>query len=263
MFPKAKYWVPRFPVLLGVTGYDYVSAGMQDTNIALLEYATQPMEVTAMNQRLVACVALCLLCFMAGCNQQAERERIAAEGRRQQVEHEKKMATLEAEHKQEIVALEAATKRAQQEKLEWQTKQRLYDIARAYAGTSQKQGRPPKGAEELKPHLENEVSLKSPRDNLPFEVAWGTTVDAGRPGLLLAWEQAADSAGGRWVLVTVLDTRYVKEEEFRALKAGRVAQEPPAAAGYPAPPAPKVIITDPKTDKSIEENPGKGVPPPK
>lgn len=107
-------------------------------------------------------------------------------------------------------------------------KSRIFEVATAYLEASAHLGRSPKSADELKPYLKSEESLRSARDGEPLEAAWGATVPAGKPGQLLVWESRPDADGGRWVFVTVGEVRYVTEAEFHALRDG-----PPVNASPP------------------------------
>jgi hypothetical protein len=234
-----------------------------------------------------------LLCFTAGCGPNAEVERLVAEGKRRQLEHEEKIADMKAEDEKRKAESKAAEEEWQRQNLEGEISLRLAKTGFAYFEAKQKLGRSPKGTEDLKPHLEREEDSKSPRDGQPFEIAWGTEV--GLQGSPLIWEKSADADGGRWVfpplgsvivvgrppslravriggvvvnpVVGGSTARYVSEREFQTLRSA-----PPVGPGIQPPlqlppqlppktPPPDVIVP-PDARKGPATEAGKQAPPP-
>jgi hypothetical protein len=96
------------------------------------------------------------------------------------------------------------------------TQNNLRKLGRAYRDAHEKTW--VSGPKDLGPDVQN--SLKSTRDNQPFEVVWNfKRLSAPIPlgtKVLLAWERTADSEGGRYVLQADFTTvEYMREADFQ------------------------------------------------
>jgi hypothetical protein len=99
---------------------------------------------------------------------------------------------------------------------------RLYKLGKAYLQAGYRLGRPPQGAEDLKPNLEGDTPegvLRSPRDGEPFIVLWGIDYNALAPQprdpfTVAAYEKTGVD-GKRYVLRFPLAVALLSDEDLR------------------------------------------------
>jgi hypothetical protein len=103
---------------------------------------------------------------------------------------------------------------------------RLGAIQYAYQEAIRNLRRPPRGLEEIKPHLatigDPEVLLVSPRDGQPYVIVWNIDVENAPtdPPTIYAFEKVG-AEGKRYVLST-LDIAPVNDAEFSQLKVAQL-----------------------------------------
>lgn len=96
----------------------------------------------------------------------------------------------------------------------------LAKVVEAYMGAQQRLNRPPKNAEELRPHLAgNSDALRSPNDGEPYVIVWG--VDLRTPTIqgdslpIFIYERKGKN-GRRYAADVMLGTPILSDQEFRA-----------------------------------------------
>ena len=101
-----------------------------------------------------------------------------------------------------------------------QVSQNLNTIATAYRAATEKNKRPPKGPEELKPFLTNVTDqtglFRSARDGEPFVIIWGTDPRTGlelKP-LVIAYEKKGK--GGDRFVFSVMGVTQMEAADFAA-----------------------------------------------